>query len=301
MKRFSLVFMQLLIWAIATQAQEYQYVPFPDSGAVWSEMYTSEKTMLLYERFTITGEDTLINNMSYKKLYIFYEKTFNKNTATCIGGIREDEQKRVYYNGIGLHSFKPTRTEVHGAVLYDFSVSIGDTIKNGNLFYDDIVIEDIDTILIGNTLRRKFYLNYHSMEWIEGIGNTKGLLFTSGSLPTGGAGGDLICFIKNDTVLYHNEYYEDCFPTIVGIESKQTNFNIKVSPTSNRNNIRFEWGNSKIETIEIFNLKGSLIGTVSATGKNSVGYSSEKLLPGIYFYKATGPNNSTQTGKFAVQ
>lgn len=282
-------------------AQEYQYIPFPDSGVVWSEMYSSEKTMVVYERFTMTGEDTVINDISYKKLYIFYDKTFDKNNAQCIGGIREDDQKRVYYNGEGVHSFKPLGTEASGALLYDFSVSIGDTIKNGNSSHGEIVVMDIDTIKIGNSLRKVFHVGY-DVTWIEGIGNLRGLLFTSGDLPTGGASGDLICFIKEDTILYHNDHYDNCFPVNVGVESKPLNFNIQVLPNpANGSNIRFEWGNSKIESIEIFNMKGILIGSVKSEGENFVEYPAKKLNPGIYFYKATGLKNTMQTGKFVVQ
>ena len=93
-------------------AQEYQYVPFLDSGAIWSEVYFPKSGELdpvkqIFERFTLSGEDTLINATSYKKLYLFYDSVFNLKTATYVGGIREDYQKRVYYIGDTIHWLKP--------------------------------------------------------------------------------------------------------------------------------------------------------------------------------------------------
>ncbi len=300
-----LLFFTAILTAISfvVQAQEYQYVPFPDSGAVWSEMYSSEETLVVYERFTVTREDTLINNLQYRKLYIFYDEIFDKANAKCVGGIREDEQKKVYYNGEGVHSFKPSNNEGSGVLLFDFSVSVGDTIKNGNSSHGDIIIEDIDTIQVGQTLRKVYQLNQSWVKWIEGIGSTKGLLFTSGDLPTGGAAnGDLICFLQNDSVLYHDDYYNDCFPSNVGIELKKLNLGIQVYPNpANGNTVRFEWGESEIENIEIFNLLGELVGSTTVTAKSFVDYPTNKMQPGIYVYKAIDKNGFCQTGRFVVE
>jgi len=158
---------------------------------------------------------------------LFYDTVFNKNNATYFGGIREDSLKRVYFKGeIGLHRFKPT-PEWDGfeeIILYDFSLGIGDTINSSkdSLFYnwhyyDTLVIYDIDTIHIGNTLRKVYYFEkYYWVSWIEGIGNTRGLLFTSGDIPNSGLYGNLICFKQNNEVLYLNA--RDCMPPITSIQ-----------------------------------------------------------------------------------
>jgi hypothetical protein len=288
------------------EAQEYQYVPFPDSGAVWSEMYSSEETLVVYERFTVTGEDTLINNLQYRKLYIFYDEIFDKTNARCVGGIREDEQKKVYLKCDSIvHRFKPywILTPMDEILMYDFSLEIGDTII-GN-YEGQLVLADIDTLLFGNYLRKVFKFNCGGSlctTWIEGIGNTKGLLFSSGTLPTGGANGDLICFLQNNEVLYHDEYYNDCFPTTVSVESKKLNHNITVYPNpANGNTVRFEWGNSEIENIEIFNLLGELVGSTTVTAKSFVDYPTNKMQPGIYVYKAIDKNGFYQIGRFVVE
>jgi len=62
-----------------TLAQEYKYVPFPDSGAIWSEVYYYGESSNFpdtsikppdYERFALSGEDTVINDVTYHKVYL---------------------------------------------------------------------------------------------------------------------------------------------------------------------------------------------------------------------------------------
>ena len=301
----------LLLFMNNLQAQEYQYVPFPDSGAVWSELYIpshkeDEPYQKIYERFAISGEDTLINNFTYKKLYFFTDSVFDIKNSKYIGGIREDEAKRIYYIGESIHWHKPLDFDNEELLLYDFSIGIGDTLweeDNTNIF-GSLIVQDIDTIQIGNLLRKKFIFSFRD-EWIEGIGSIRGLLFASIPDVTGTSSvpnGDLICFLQNDSALYHNEHYNDCFPTNVGVELKKLNLGIQVYPNpASGNTIRFEWKTGEIETVEIFNLLGEPISLVTVSGRTFVDYSTNKMQPGIYLYKATDKNKFYQTGRFVVK
>jgi hypothetical protein len=289
-------------------AQEYHYVPFPESGAVWSEVYSSEETLEVYERFTMTGEDTLINNIQYHKLYIFYDKIFNKNKAKCVGGIREDEKKRVYFKGDSIiHRYKPfwgTAPPMNEILLYDFSLQIGDTMKINisNLSTGSLRVTNIDTVQIGNNLRKVFKFDHTDASWIEGIGNTRGLLFSSLSLSTGGEHGYLICFLQNETVLYHYGYYDDCFPSTANNEFIKSEFDITVCPNPvNGNSIHFVWGNNELKTLELFDFRGVLIGTLNVAGETMLEYPVGTMQPGIYFYKATCSKGAEQIGKFTIQ
>jgi hypothetical protein len=307
---------QLLFFAILiglpslSFAQKYQYVPFPNSGAVWSEVYyqareEGEPSKSIYERFTISGEDTVISETTYKKLYIFYDSIFNKDNATCIGGIREDSLKRIYYFGDALHFLKPLYANKE-ILLFDFSLEIGDTIwgdRHTNV-YGRLIVEDIDTIQIGNTLRKKFYFNYLWVEWTEGIGSNSGILFAASDIPTGSSypSNTLVCFLQNTTVLYQSIYFEDCFPTLTGIETYKTDSDMKVYPNPvTGTSIRLEWGNSTIETIELFNYRGALIGTFNVAGETMLEYPAGKMQSGIYFYRATNSGGMKQTRKFTIE
>jgi hypothetical protein len=228
-------------------AQDYEYVPFPTQDAIWSEYYFSgeEDGVSNYERFALNGEDTTINNLVYKKLYLFYDTVFSVSNATYFGGIREDSTKRIYFTReFQLHDAKPPYPwyEYEEIVLFDFSLNIGDTMFSvPNYDYMFLVVKDIDTIQIANTYRKVFYFeNYFWLNWIEGIGSNMGLLFISGDLPNNGLWGNLICFKQNNEVVYLNG--NECMPLISGVQSfkgETLGLEIYPNPASQIINITF--------------------------------------------------------------
>jgi hypothetical protein len=304
----------LSIYPIKGYLQEYKYVPFPDSNAIWSEifyppLFSGEYPN--YERFALPGEDTIINSNTYKKLYLFYDTVFNKNNATYIGGIREDSSKKFYFTGDKIiHDFKPMLEFLDSnneLLLYNFSLNVGDTFRDGNLskYYEFLVVSEIDTIQVNSAYRKMFYFEpIWWVKWIEGIGNIKGLLFTSGDLPTNGLDNDLICFKQNDTILYFNDEYNDCIPLITSIKTEKIDcLKIKIYPNPATNNIvQFEFGdNNRFSTIEIFNCTGVKVNCIHVNNQSNIVYSTEKYQPGIYFYSATNQKGIKHTGKFVVQ
>lgn len=83
---------------------------------------------------------------------------------------------------------------------------------------------------------------------------------------------------------------------------EEENLHLFVYPNpANGSNIHFEWGINKPQTIEVFNFKGTLVGSVNVRGKTSMVYPVDSLQPGIYLYRVTGPGGEKQTGKFVVQ
>jgi hypothetical protein len=262
--------------------------------------------MDVYENFALSGEDTIINDISYKKLYIFYNKTFDKNQAKCIGGIREDEHKRVYFRGDSLiHHYKPiwvSEPPVEEIMLYDFSAEIGDTVMfdlDNGIF---LCIKNIDTLLIGDRKRRVYSFSFTDATWIEGIGNTRGLLFSSFDLPIGGENGELICFLQNGIIQYHNDYYDNCFPSTLSADIKQMNPEISVCSNPLEQQIQFKWYNFIINRIEIFNVQGVLIDVINVRNDSTeANYPTERMQSGVYIYRANSSNGYSQTGRFVVE
>ncbi|MBP8994198.1 MAG: T9SS type A sorting domain-containing protein [Bacteroidales bacterium] len=313
------ILIALILFPLVAFPQDYEYIPFPVSGVIWSEVYQPPLDMYgnfpppIYERFTLSGEDTIINEISYKKQYIFSDSVFNKSNATCIGGIREDENKRVYFKGISIHFLKPSfaiiinngGNEGDELLLYDFNISIGDTIKIDNLsmFDEVIVVSSIDTVLIGDKYRKKFSFSpINWVKWIEGIGNVKGLLFTSGGLPTNGLNNDLICFKQNGEIVYFNNNFTECFPVLSSIETKKNDFsNINVFPNPSNGSIRFSFGGHQVKLIQIVDCNGHMCGHFDVQLQSEFLLTTEKYQPGMYFYKATSNNGMVHTGKFVVQ
>ncbi|MBN1186131.1 MAG: T9SS type A sorting domain-containing protein [Bacteroidales bacterium] len=303
----------IIVFNTSLAAQEYSYVSFPDSGAIWSEVYYppfSSEIPHILERFAVNGEDTVINSLTYKKLYIFYDTVFNKENARYVGGIREDSAKRVYYIADTIiHDFKPDAialTPGQEMLLYDFSVNVGDTLWEGNFYPIDewLVVNKIDSFLIKKKYRKRIHFEYiTSVKWIEGIGNIRGLLFTSGATPTNGLYNDLICFKQNDSILYFNENYTDCIPAITYDANEEClPLDIILYPNPVKDNlIRLDFGNNMILSIKIIDCKGMVIDSKSNNNNPCFSLSTEKYSPGIYFYIATNALGIAYTGKFVVQ
>jgi len=307
----------VIVLAVSAQltAQEYQYVPFPDSGVVWSEVYyvhdenSDEKTS--YECFAVNGEDTIINGQAYTKVYHFYDSVFNKNTATSIGGIREDSLKRVYYKGEQVHSLKPQLQYAKPEdeiILFDFNIEEEDTIDFVNSDAPGMVkfiVSRIDTVEFSGVLRKQFFFkDYDSslwgFSWIEGIGSTRGLLFVSGTIPMS-RNNRLICFFENKELVFHDTDYTDCFEGFVGIDERELNKKISLSSNPVKNNeITFNFYGSTFESILIYNLNGSLLGSYKVNSTNCQTIALPHLTPGIYLYKALTPNGIYASGKFVL-
>ena len=66
-------------------------------------------------------EDTIINGVTYHKLFHTANKTtITRENSVCIGGIREDGQKRIFVNSFMLQ-YTP---EIKEVMLYDFSSTL---------------------------------------------------------------------------------------------------------------------------------------------------------------------------------
>lgn len=310
------IFITVILFPLVAFSQEYEYIPFPDSGAIWSEVYYYPEpawpdTVVKqpsYERFTLNGEDTIINEISYKKLFMFFDTVFNKSKATYIGGIREDENKKIYFKGdTVIHDLKPMIDfyNYEEIVLFDFSLNVGDTIKNINCRPEDdlLIVSKIDSVIINNKFRKMYHFNPMPwVKWIEGIGSVMGLLFTSGDLPINGLNNDLICFKQNEETLYFNGNYTECFPVLTGIETKKNEYSkIIVYPNPSNDNIRFDFGEQKIKRIKIIDCNGLVSGDFDIQMQSHFLLSLEKYQPGIYFYKATNIDGMVYTGKFVVR
>lgn len=89
--------------ALNLNAQDYEYIPLVKPGLqIWTTTASTEGYRH-YNRFALTEEDTIIESETYKKLYWFQDSVFNPLTAECIGGLRENAQKQVFYKGKGVY------------------------------------------------------------------------------------------------------------------------------------------------------------------------------------------------------
>jgi len=204
-----------------------KYVPFPTENAEWNIGFCSapqdfqlavECNMLNY---SLAG-DTIINNLNYKKVSL--------NKSLTVGFIRE-ENKKIYYIGSGFTnsgiSYSPQMLEKIRAcspsfiksydmeyLLYDFNVKSGDDVTWG--MESDHVVK-IDSVLIGNSYRKRYTLRNYGDVIIEGIGSVlKGLLSSVSPVPMCSdyiSSWNHICFSQNGQTVYKNPDYVDCNST----------------------------------------------------------------------------------------
>jgi hypothetical protein len=165
MRYRTLAFIILTI-SFLSNIHSQDYKPILVEGSAWNEVFYFEQAD---PRGYIIGGDTVLNNISYKKVY--------QNIDFSIGALsllmREDITERKVYL---LEDFDPARE----VLLYDFSLEVGDFF--GDLRLDSITVDlnpieadvltfDIDT--------RVFYFSlndYLSEVWINGVGSISGLL-----------------------------------------------------------------------------------------------------------------------------
>jgi hypothetical protein len=166
-----------------------------------------------------------------------------------------------------------------------------------------LIVSTIDTVRIKDSYRKRIHFqNYPWVTWIEGIGSVKGLLFTSGSLPTNGAEGDLICFKQNGEILYFNNWYPDCFPVLTGIETKKNDLpGINIFPNPAKTQfIISNPSNIKIKKIELIDFSGRIVQMWNATECAGNTLNIQHISPGVYLLKAE-TDAGVKTEKLVVQ
>src|SRR6056297_1556106 len=301
----------IVLATIHLQAQgEYEYTPFPDSNAIWSEVYrapVSENYEKDYHVLALFNEDTVINSIEYHKLFRLYDTVLNREKAEYIGGIREDTLKRVYYKGDQLNWIMPeyfTTNENGEVLLYDFSLQEGDTLWGGNFILGDdeyLVVEDVDTLEINGEYRRKLHFQYPWQKWIEGIGNVNGLLFVSGDIPNNGVKNTLICFRKQGILEYSSPEYESCYPgPLVGINELSSKSGVEIYPNPAGELLHFNTRET-FNRLCIYDLQGKKQKAINIPKEKNFSIRVSAFPPGLYFYRLTGASGREYTEKFIVK
>lgn len=271
-KKFG-VLLFLFSWAFNTQSQTY--TPMPDSGGRWVNVFKKLNSYRLCKlewskTFCSHGLDTIINSRTYFKI--------NRCSDGYKGAMRNDSGKVFFVPRDSTSEF----------LLYDFTASKGDTIKNvlvghGGGYYTlyDPVVWETDTVQVNGDPRKKLYVD--KGRWIEGIGNTRGLFWRTREGPYCY---ELHCMSKGDTVMYPYFQADTSCALDVGIEKntkKEGAGEIEIHPNPLKS------GPLKVETpahidkvrYELYNPKGELVREKSLE-EDRIAFPDQK---GIYFIK----------------
>jgi hypothetical protein len=167
------IIINVLIALALIQVNGQNYIPFPLPGAEWKFAYYNLENPYggcEYYYNKIEG-DTVIGNYTYKKVF---ETALNGNEYFYKAGIRQDALTgKVYVKLYDNYFCGETDT-----LLYDFSLQVGDTLKQCHDITggcDDCSIIDVDSINLGNYWLKRAYTN-NGFSIIEGIGCTGGLI-----------------------------------------------------------------------------------------------------------------------------
>jgi hypothetical protein len=193
------------------------YMPLVEVGKRWNTLRLIpglENTLPTHIEYSIESEQLHAFCWNGKKYYEIKGKYITNGdyvnpTDTVSNYIREENGK--------VFLLDPSQIYLDGceeALIYDFNAKVGDTLTLG---FDSVkyVVVPIGTSMIQGRriialadLTEPELSNY--AVWIEGIGDTRGLLMSKESLYICGAMNVLTCCYMNDDLIYKNSNYPDC-------------------------------------------------------------------------------------------
>lgn len=210
---------------IIVQAQEY--ISFPEANTSWktkviNQMFYggAEVETTIIEAATYTSGLTTLNATEYNtyitnhyiqrmystigSLYSFPDEFINDTIY-----LREDNKTVYVYHPDSLAE----------RILYNFNLNLGDTFffdNSPNLYFNNqfSVVQEIDSIQIGDTYHKRFKLNTHYniyypdeyLYFIEGVGSNLGILYDRPSFGMSMVAAviDFTCFNRSDTTFEIN-------------------------------------------------------------------------------------------------
>jgi hypothetical protein len=298
-KRGAFFLLTSLLIAITACSQTNVYHPFPVSNAMWIGRHlagTFEQTYNDYNLY-IAG-DTTIGPYTYHKLYQNGRISFWPPTSTpdhnyygeYIGAFRQNiANKRVYLYKNGVDT-----------LAYDYNLNVGDTIRTSCLLIPGFKpsIKSIDSVIVDNQYRKRFWINGCNYALIEGIGSTFGA-FDWIMCPFEGFN-DLYCVRMGSQIVWTSSIGGPCTLTSINedfaVENKvifsQNPFSTQTILTSNVN--------LKNSTVLIYDSSGKLIRKLTNASGNSITIHRDNLPNGIYFFRLNQDDKIIATEKLII-
>jgi hypothetical protein len=198
-----------ILFSIANESYSQKYIPILYEDSKWLISWTQSPCKGecgLIE--LLVNKDTLIENISYKKLLIFKLTHHGKQDTTYnfsyVGAIRENiSERKVYIRFPDNYKDK---------LLYDFSLMPPHTMPDSPVtpIRDSLIIASVDSILINNQFHIRYLVKSTKNDMtkilpfyiIEGIGSTNGLLQSPGTITANVNLTELKCYYKDGTIIY---------------------------------------------------------------------------------------------------
>ena len=125
-----------------------------------------------------------------------------------IAGAVREEDRRVYYRR------KLSQSYEEEVLLYDFNLTVGDTVTV-NWFGQPLMVIEESEVEVNGTMRRKLVFGPEEY-WIEGVGSSYGFL-NSGYENWMGSFVHLLCYHENGDLVWDNEAFDECVMNSDGV------------------------------------------------------------------------------------
>jgi len=242
-----------------------------NESSTWTESENCGPPGYSIKDLTITLDgDTLINGITYHKTHVSelhaYSDGIGGDTTTVEDAyysypIREESGAFYWYrNG-------------EDRMLHNFNLSVGDTVMSN---YGDQyeIVKNIDTVLIANTPRRRYFCGGSV---VEGVGSSFGLFFPpfwEGFWLGDECGRLMQCFSQDDQYfpfeLYDGAVGCSNLVAIDDIKGPRFPFDISPNPTSDYINLEFNETSLKDVKVQVIDLTGRVLFTQNISNLNNI-------------------------------
>lgn len=302
----------LLNFFICFFAQAQTYHSFVHDTAIWSETEYEESccdpgyaSFKIYQVNFIMMGDTAINTLGYKK--IFYQLLGCSSSGICtpcisngvsvpilVGFLREDSSRKVFFLNYHI-SLLPIQCSQESfdteKILYDFALSVGDTVSWKP--YNNIVIE-IDSVQAPNSefLRRIKFDNQQDF-WIEGLGSSFAF-FGSYMPPPFECGCELSCEEASDLLPLNSP--PPCGGIINAVNDLQTERKLQLSPNPFTDFISLSSPFQSSSILSVMNSQGQIILKGKLQPFEKISFTKNELpAEGIVFFRLISDEGVSQS------
>jgi hypothetical protein len=268
---------------LSAKAFPQEYIPMDFEKGIWFEESFQKEGDQEWIHWYCKG-DTLVNDQRFYKLFrniVTYSWIGELDTiiGQYFGLIRNSENRQVI-----LKSF------YSDSVLYDFNLSVGDTIHG---IYDDFIVNAIDSVEICGKYHKRFVDYYgvspFQLTLIEGIGFSNGFL------------GRFEPFLQGESTRWMYCYTEKNNPNCPECESplgiRPAYSNIKVYPNPARDHIIIQ-SEIPLTGYTIFNLTGQAVIQKSLDNQLQAKESVAELPSGLFLIKTVFDNFTSTITQF---